>query len=148
VFDKREFFADWRTLTGVPSPPLDVVEFGHRDFTSPCSEQMIRAVRGASADFARGLLFWIKAMEATDWFESEPHFTRYAEAALCEPIGQEEFARVVGEYSVSLVPPLPQFLRDLGGWRSGLRMYGEWNDQAVVAEVADSFVLFTWGTSA
>ncbi len=87
-------------------------------------------------------------MEAIDWYEAEPHFTTYAEAALCEPITAAEFAAVVREYSCSLVPPLPPFLLDLVGWRGGLRMYGEWNDVAVIAELADSFVLFTWGTSA
>jgi hypothetical protein len=148
VIDRQELLTVWRAQTGVPSPPLEVVEFGNQDFTSPCSEQTIRAVRGARVEFASGLLFWVKAMEATDWFNPEPYFTTYAEAALCEPIGAAEFASVVCEYSGSLVPPLPGFLRELGGWRSGRRMYAEWNDVAVVAELADSFVLFAWSTSA
>ena len=148
MIEKRELLAGWRALTGMPSLPLEVVEFGNQDFTSSCSEQMIRAVRGARADFASGLLFWVKAMEATDWFGPEPYFTTYAESALCEPIGPEEFDRVVAEYSGSLVPPLPGFVRDSGGWRSGRRMYAEWNDVAVVAELAEAFVLFAWSTSA
>ena len=148
MFDKQELLAGWRALTGVTSPPLEVVEFGNSDFTSPCSEQHIRAVRGARAKFTGGLQFWIKAMEATDWYNVEPYFTTYAEAALCEPIESGEFARVVDEYSCSLVPPLPEFVRDLSGWRCGLRMYGEWNDVVVIAELADSFILLTWSTSA
>ncbi|MFL5341938.1 MAG: hypothetical protein ACJ8F7_17465, partial [Gemmataceae bacterium] len=146
--ERHELLAGWRALTGVPSPPLEVVEFGNQDFTSPCSEQMIRAVRGARADFASGLLFWVKAMEATDRFGPEPYFTTYADAALCESIQQAEFARVVDEYSGSLVPPLPGFVRELAGWRSGRRMYAEWNDVAVVADLAEAFVLFAWSTSA
>jgi hypothetical protein len=94
------------------------------------------------------LQFWIKAMEAADWYNVEPYFTTYAEAALCEPITSGEFASVVDDYSCSLVPPLPEFVRDLRGWRWGLRMYGEWNDVAVIAELADTFVVFTWSTSA
>ncbi len=148
MFDKQELLASWRALAGTPSPPLEVVEFGNSDFTSLGSEQHIRAVRGARADFTDGLQFWIKAMEATDWYNVEPYFTSRAEAALCEPIGADEFARVVKEYSCSLVPPLPEFVRVLGGWRRGLRMYGEWNDVAVIAELSDSFILFTWSTSA
>lgn len=148
MFDRRELLSGWRSLTGVASPPLEVVEYGSHDFTSPCSEQQIRAVRGSRADFAGGLQFWIKAMEATDSHNMEPYFTTYAEAALCEPIGSGEFARVVDEFSCSLVRPLPKFVLDLDGWRWGLRMYGEWNDVAVVAELADSLVLFTWSTSA
>lgn len=145
---RRELIAEWRALTEVPSPPLEFVEFGNQDFRSTCSEQVIRVVRGARADFASGLLFWIKAMEATDWFGPEPYFTAYAEAALCEPIGPEEFERIVDEYSGSLVPPLPDFVRNLAWWRSGRRMYAEWNDVAVLAELDDAFVLFAWSTSA
>jgi hypothetical protein len=148
MFDKQELLTRWHALSGSPSPPLEVVEFGNTDFTSPCSEQHIRVVRGAHADFADGLQFWIKAMEATDWYNVEPYFTTYAEAALCEPIMLSEFASVVNEYSCSLVPPLPEFVLDLRGWRRGLRMYGEWNDVAVIAEIADTFVVFTWSTSA
>ena len=148
MFDKQQFLAEWRALTGTPSPPLEVVEFGHEDFTSRGSEQMIRVVRGARADFASGLQFWIKAMEAIDWYDVKPRFTTYAESALCEPISSREFARVVDEYSCSLVPPLPGFVSDLSGWQCGLRMYNEWNAIAVIAELADSFVLFTWSTSA
>jgi hypothetical protein len=148
MIEKHELFSGWRALTGVSSPPLEVVTFGQQDFTSPCSEQMIWAVRGTRADFASGLLFWVRAMEATEWFNTEPYFTTYAESALCEPIEPTEFGRVVAEYSGSLVPPLPRFVQDLDGWRSGRRMYGEWNDVAVVAELAEAFVLFAWSTSA
>jgi hypothetical protein len=148
VIDRDELLAGWRALTGVPSPPLEVVEFGNQDFIPPSSEQMIRAVRGIRTDFPSGLLFWVKAMETTGSFSPGPYFTGYAEAALCIPIGPAEFASVVDEYSGSLVPLLPGFVRDLAGWRSGRRMYAEWNDVAVVAELADAFVLFAWSTSA
>jgi hypothetical protein len=148
VFDKQELLARWRALTGTPSPPLEVVEFGNTDFTSHGSEQHICTARGARADFTDGLQFWIKAMEATDWYNVEPHFTTRAEAALCKRITSWDFARLVDEYSCSLVPPLPGFVLDLNGWRWGLRMYGEWNDVAVIAELLDSFILFTWSTSA
>lgn len=141
--------ADWRAHTGVASPPLEVVEFGHRDFTSPSSEQSIFAVRASKADFAGALSFWVKAMEATGGYDRpEPYLSAYAEAALCEPIASEEFSNVVSVYSGSLVPPLPAFLLELTGWESGLRMYNEWNDVVVTAETAISFVLFAWGTSA
>ncbi len=100
------------------------------------------------ADFASGLLFWVKAMEATDWHNLEPFFTTYAESALCEPIGPAEFGWMVSDYSGSLVPSLPLFVQDVAGWRSGRRMYAEWNDVAVVAVLAEVFVLFAWSTSA
>jgi hypothetical protein len=148
MIEKHELVSGWRALTGVTSSLIEAVAFGNQDFTSPCSEQMIWVVRGMRADFASGLFFWVKAMEATEWFNTEPYFTTYAESALCEPIGPAEFARIVAEYSGSLVPPLPGFVQDLAGWRSGRRMYGEWNDVAVVAELAEAFVLFAWSTSA
>src|SRR4051812_33035956 len=146
MFTKHELLADWRALTGISSPPLEVEEFGAADLSSRSSEEFICAVRGARAEFSSGLLFWVKAMEATGW--TEPDFIKYAEAALCEPIGPAEFARAVDEHSRSVRTPLPKFVRDLAGWRSGLRMYAEWNDVAVVAELADSFVLFVWMTGA
>lgn len=148
MFDRSQLLADWRALTEIASPPLEVVEFGNRDFTSICSEQHIRVARGSRADFPSGLLFWIKAMEATDWYNLEPFFTTYAEAALCEPIESSEFTSTVNEYICSLVPSLPEFVLNLSGWHSGLRMYGEWNDVAIMAELADSYILFTWSTSA
>jgi hypothetical protein len=148
MFDRQELLSGWRARTEVRSPPLEVLEFGNQDFTSPCSEQSIRVVRGARLDFTDGLLFWVKAMEATDWFAPKPHFTRYTEAAMCRSIGPTEFLRVVGQYSISLLPPLPAFVRDLSGWQSGLRMYAEWNNQEVMAELAGEFLLFAWTTSA
>ena len=148
MFERSELVAGWRALTGGAAPPLEVVEFGNSDFTSLGSEQHIRAVRGARTDFAGGLQFWINAMESIDWYNGEPYFTAYAEAALCEPIACEEFAYVVKAFSCSLLPPLPGFVQDLVGWKSGLRMYGEWNNVAVIAELAASYVLFTWSTSA
>jgi hypothetical protein len=130
------------------SPPLEVVEFGNLDFQPPCSEQYIWAFRGAKRDFKDGLLFWIKSLQAQGWEGRESYFAPYAGSALCEPIGEEDFARLVAEYSGSLRVPLPEFLQDFAGYRSGLRMYREWNDVAAVAELSDSFVAFYWSTSA
>jgi hypothetical protein len=148
MFEKRELVAGWRTRTEVASPPLQVLEFGPNDFTSASSEQVIRAVRGVRADFADGLLFWVKAMEASKWNGTQQYFTSYVEAALCEQIDSREFAHIVAEYSGELVPPLPEFLLDLTGWQAGRRMYAEWNDVAVVGELADSYILYEWSTSA
>ncbi len=127
---------------------MEVVEFGHQDFDAPCSEQYMWAFRGAKQDFASGLLFWVKTLQAQGWEGRESCFAPYAEGGLCEPITEGEFARLVAEYSGSLRRPLPPFLRESGGFRSGLRMYADWNDVAVVAELAEAFVAFYWSTTA
>src|SRR5262245_8413860 len=154
MFTKSELLAGWRALTGGLSPPLEVVKFVGDDFTSPSSEQSVTAVRGARADFSSGLLFWVKAMEVMGCGTPEQPYLddwplrRYVDLAPCEPIGPAEFARVVDEHSGCLRFPLPKFVLDLAGRRSGLRMYAEWNEVMVVAEPADSFVLFEWFTTA
>ena len=80
MFDRRERLVGWRALTGLASPPLDVVEFGVDDFTL-----LGRAAHPSrsefTADFSGGLLFLIKTIEATDWYKVEPYFTTYAESA-------------------------------------------------------------------
>jgi hypothetical protein len=127
---------------------MTVVEFGHQDFDPPCSEQAVWAFSGSRADFQSGLHFWIKTLQAQGWEGRESAFTGYAEAGLCESITESEFRHLVAEYSGSLIRPLPTFLVEWNGFRSGLRMYADWNDVAAVAELADSFVAFYWSTTA
>ena len=69
-------------------------------------------------------------------------------SARCEPITEREFARLVGKCSGSLRQPLPEFLRHSDGFQAGMRMYADWNDVGVVAELRDSFVAFYWSTTA
>jgi hypothetical protein len=145
---RAEWLANYRKLASEALPAIEVVEFEHNDFKSPASEQMIWTGCGVRANFSSGMLFWMKAMEASERLSPEPYFTTYAEAALCQPIDQAEFSRIVSEYSESLVPPLPKFLLNLEGWRSGSRMYADWNDVAIIAELSQHFIAFGWSTSA
>jgi hypothetical protein len=46
VFTREELVAALPTLSVVDSPPMEIVEFGHQDFESSCSEQCIWAFRG------------------------------------------------------------------------------------------------------
>ena len=148
VFTRQELIAELPHLTAVESPPLEVMELGPEDFESPFSEQCIRAFRGLKRDFASGLLFWVKTLQAQGWKGRESYFAGYAEAGLCEPVTEADFARLVAEYSGALREPLPPFVRELGGFRFGLRMYADWNDVAVVAELPEAFVAFYWSTTA
>ncbi len=148
MFSRQDLVAELTALSIVQSPPLEIVEFSHKDFESPGSEQSIEVFRGFKRDFASSLLFWIETLRAQDWQGREPNFAPYATSALCEPIDREEFARLVGEYSGSLKPSLPEFLVPLVGFQSGLRMYANWNDVAAVAELDESFVAFYWLTTA
>jgi hypothetical protein len=63
-------------------------------------------------------------------------------------IDQPSFAKLLGEYSESLLHPIPPWLKELNGFQSGLRMYAEWDDVAAVAEISDSYVSFHWSTTA
>jgi hypothetical protein len=148
VFTREELVAELPRLAAADAPPLEVVEFGHQDFESPCSEQCIWAFRGLKRDFPSGLLFWVKALQAQGWEGRESYFVQYAEAGRCEPITASEFAGLVEEYGRSLQQPLPPYLLDAGGFRSGLRMYADWNDVAALAELPKAFVAFYWSTTA
>jgi hypothetical protein len=148
VFTRQELLAGLPRLTAADTPPLEVVEFGHQDFESPCSEQCIWAFRGLKRDFPSALLFWVKTLQAQGWEGRESHFVQYAEAGQCEPITASEFAGLVAEYGRSLQQLLPPYLLDLGEFRSGLRMYADWNDVAAVAELPEAFVAFYWSTTA
>jgi hypothetical protein len=148
VFTAKELVAELPSLSAAASPPFESVEFGYQDFDPPCSEQSIRAFRGSKHDFACGLAFWVKTLQAQGWEGRGACFVPYAEAGLCEPISGAEFARLVAEHSSSLREPLPLFLLRLDDFRSGLRMYADWNDVAAVAELAEAFVAFYWFTTA
>lgn len=148
MFSRHDLTTELPRISALNSPPMTVVEFGHQDFVSRCSEQLVWAVRGSRADFESGLHFWIKILQAQGWEGREAYFTGYAEAGLCEPITESEFRDLVADYSGSLTRSLPTFLVEWNGFRSGLRMYADWNDVAAVAELADSFVAFYWSTTA
>lgn len=148
LFTRAELTAELRRWMAAPAAPVEVAEFGHQSFTSPASEQSVDAFVGAKRDFAGPLHFWVKTLQAQDWAGRESAFVPYAESGLCEPLSGAEFARLVAEYVGSLVEPLPPFLVDLSGVRSGLRMYADWNDVAAVAESDEAFVAFCWSTTA
>ena len=148
MFSRQDLIAELPRLAALAAPPMEVTEFDQWDFESPSSEEEIWVFRGAKQDFDNGLLFWIKTLQAQDWQGREAYFAPYAEAGFCEPITEAEFVSLVAGYSGRLQLPLPPFLLELGGYRSGLRMYAEWNDVAAVAELVDSFVAFYWCTTA
>jgi hypothetical protein len=148
MFTRQELVTELPHLETADAPPLEVVELGHQDFKSPCSEQCIWAFRGLKRDFASELQFWVKTVQAQGWEGRQGYFAGYTQKGLCEPITAAEFARLVAEYSGSLRQPFPSFLRELDGFRSGMRMYADWNNVAVVAELADAFVAFYWSTTA
>jgi len=147
VFTKRELAAELLALSPLAPPPIEVIEYANYDFGWPSSEQVILAYRGSKHDFASGLRFWVQTLLVQGWQEQESYFA-YAEAGLCMPVSELEFAQLVAEYSSSLKKPLPPFLISLDGFRSGLKMYAEWNNVAALAEVADAFVAFYWSTAA
>src|SRR5438034_906303 len=114
---------------------MEVAEFRPQNFYVACSEQCIWVFRGSKQDFVSGLLFWVKTLQAQGWEGRESYFAPYAEDGLCQPITESEFAGLVGEYSGSLRQSLPSFLRDLGGYQSGLQMDANWNDVGLVDEL-------------
>jgi hypothetical protein len=148
MFTRKEFLTRWRSECGGETPALEVVYFGYKDFTARSSEQGISIIQGRRSDCADPLRFWIKAMEALDWHQSEPYFTRNAESVVCEPITQAEFAATVTDYSNGLIPPLPTFIQQLNRYELGLRMHAQWNNQSVFAQLPEAFLIYSWGTSA
>jgi hypothetical protein len=148
MFTRKDLVSELARLTGTVTPPLEVVEFGSQDFITPSCEESIWAFRGSKRDFADGLLFWVKTLQAQGWEGRESYFLPYAQSGLCEPLTEAEFSRLVAEYGESLRVPLPTFLLHLDGFRSGLRMSADWNDVSAVAELNEVFVAFYWSTTA
>ncbi|AWM42212.1 hypothetical protein C1280_11565 [Gemmata obscuriglobus] len=148
VFTRQELIATFPGLAVADSPPLEVAYFPSRDFITPDCEESIWVFRGWKRDFTSDLLFWVKALQAQDWSGREDYLVPYAEGGLCEPITEAECIRLVTEYSSGLRSPLPPYIADLSGFRSGLRMYAEWYDVAAVAELDEMFVAFCWSTTA
>jgi hypothetical protein len=148
VFTRTELMTELPRWLAAPTPPLKAARFGQQSFTPPESEQSVEGFWGAKRDFAGPLHFWLKALQAQDWTGRESVFVPYAESGLCLPLTGAEFARLVAEHIIDLLEPLPPFLTDLSGIRTGLRMSADWNDVAAVAESDDSFIAFFWSTTA
>lgn len=148
MFTRQELIAELPHLAVADAPPLEVAQFDGRDFITPDCEESIWVFCGSKRDFTSGLLFWVKALRAQGWSGREEYFLPCAEGGLCEPIAGAEFARLVAEYGRGLRGPLPPYLGELDGFRSGLRMYADWNDVAAVAELDKVFVAFCWSTTA
>ena len=148
MFSREGINSNLLTLMKRDPPPLEITEFHHQDFESPYSEQSIFAAAIKKQYCEDGLFFWIKTLQAQDWSGREERFIPYAESALCEPIGKDVFDETVKEYSISLERRLPDSVCETDGYRTGLRMYNNWNDVAVVAELDESFVAFYWCTTA
>lgn len=148
MFTREELAADLPRLIATEASPIEHVEFGHEDFTSPCSEQSLDLFLGSKKNFVSGLHFWVKTLQAQNWAGREAYFRPYAEAGLCELLSRAEFSNLVAEYCGSLTKRLPPPLLDLDTFRSGMRMYADWNDIGAVAELNDAFVAFYWSTTA
>lgn len=143
MFTRQELIAELPRLAAADAPPLEVALV-----EGPEWEESLWAFRGWKRDFASGLLFWVKALQAQDWSGRESYFRPYTESGLCQPCTADEFARLVAVHSGCLPQPIPPFLGEFAGYRAGLQMSADWNDVAAVAELADTFVAFCWSTTA
>jgi hypothetical protein len=110
MFTRKELVVELPGLSASAPRPLEMVEFGHQDFTSSCSEQCIEVFRGSKQGFPTGgLLFWVKTLQAQGWEGREAYFLPYGETGLCEPLSKAKFSDLVAEYSHSLLDRLPPF---------------------------------------
>jgi hypothetical protein len=148
MFTRRELLEAIPRLVEAAPPPMQAVEFDQYAFESPASEQTIWAFRGAKADFSSAALFWVKTLQAQGWEGRADRFVPYAETALCTPLTEADFFRLVADFGCSLRQPIPEYLAPRPGFVAALKMYGEWNDVAAVAEFAEAFVAFYWCTTA
>jgi hypothetical protein len=128
------------------SDQIQVLEFGHTDFSSSSSEQTIIVHRGSREDFPSALGFWLASLFSQDWLGREAYALPYAREGLCLKLNKTEFEAFIKDYSGSLRTPLElPFAR---GFRAGLKMHNDWNDVAALAELEDGFVAFYWSTTA
>jgi hypothetical protein len=128
------------------SDRIQVLEFGHTDFSSSSSEETIIIHRGSRIDFSDALGFWLASLFSQDWLGRDEYALPYAREGLCLELNETEFEASVKEYSSSLGTPLKLPLSR--GFRAGLKIYDDWNDVAAVAELEDGFVAFYWSTTA
>jgi hypothetical protein len=128
------------------SDRIQFLEFGHTDFSSSSSEQIIIVHRGSKTDFSDALGFWLASLFSQDWLGRDEYALPYAREGLCLEINETEFEALIEEYSSSLRTPLELPLSR--GFRAGLKMYNDWNDVAALAELEDGFVAFYWSTTA
>jgi hypothetical protein len=139
---RLETISDYRDFV---SDRIQVLEFGHTDFSSSSSEQSIIVHRGSREDFSDALGFWLASLFSQDWRGRDEYALPYAREGLCLEINETELEAFVKAYSGSLRTPLElpesQFLY-------GLKMYDDWNDVAALAELEDGFVAFYWNTTA
>ena len=134
--DYRAFFSD----------RIQVLEFGHTDFSSASSEQTVIVHRGSRTDFPDALEFWLASLFSQDWLGRDKYALPYAREGSCQTMTETEFEAFVKEYSGSLRRPLELPLAR--GFRAGLKMYDDWNDVAAIAELEAGFVAFYWSTTA
>jgi hypothetical protein len=99
MFTRNELVAELPRLSASAPRPLEIVEFGHHDFTASCSEQCIEVFRGSKQDYATALHFWLKTLQSQGWQHREADFLPYAQAGLCEPLTEAEFSALVAECS-------------------------------------------------
>jgi hypothetical protein len=147
LLEKLEAIAETGTgFRDFVSDRIEVLEFGHADFSSSSSEQIIIVHRGSRSDFSDALGFWLASLFSQDWLGRDEYALPYAREGLCLTMNEIEFETLVKEYSSSLRTPLELPLSR--GFRAGLKMYDDWNDVAALAELEDGFVAFYWSTTA
>lgn len=148
MFTHQELIERLSEVAVTAAPPIEAIEFNQHAFDSPSSEQTIWAVRGSKNDFPNAKIFWVKSLRVQDWYSAVGYFEPYVEQALCSPISESEFFRLVADFSGSLTRPLPGFMMPRDGFVAAMKMYGEWNDVGLIAEFVDDFVAFYWCTTA
>jgi len=141
MFSRRELLDASLELAQIQSPPLELVHFDQFAFHSPASEQAIWSIGEQKPTFQAE--FWAKALQAQDWDRRADYFLPYLEQSKCASVTYEGLFRLVAEYSCTLGPPLPAFVRRREGF-----VADDWNDVAAVAEFVDDFVAFFWSTTA
>jgi hypothetical protein len=149
MFSREAMLETFETVTDVgdfASGRIEVLEFGQNDFSSSSSEQSIIIHRGSRSDFSDALGFWLASLFSQDWLGRDEYALPYAREGLCVPINETEFEAFIKEYSSSLRRPLE--LPFACSFRTGLKMYNDWNDVTALAELEDGFVAFYWSTTA
>jgi hypothetical protein len=147
LLEKLEAIAETGTgFRDFVSERIQVLEYGHSDFSSSSSERTIIIHRGSREDFSDTLGFWLASLFSQDWLGRDEYALPYAREGLCLEIDETEFEALIKEYSSSLHTPLE--LPMTRGFRTGLKMYDNWNNVAALAELEDGFVAFYWSTTA
>jgi len=147
LFDQNDLKKGIDQIDESKRSKLEVVHFTANDFESPSSEESLIICGGDKHAFMSPVEFWLLSLKADHWSGREEYFRNYALSALCKPIDQTQFLKIVSEQTSRLRHSLPVPIEDKHISNPQM-MYNDWDDVALLAELGNNYFSMHWETTA